>query len=121
AIFRDGGHLDEIRASCNGFFETMEGRGHGCRSSKVFVVGSATILRFAERRSSEADRESATTARRGAVSEEQKNLRCPSVHRKCTNHPQLFHSLDLHRPAHYACNFMFCRTTAAGIAAVALL
>ena len=64
------------------------------------VVGSGQF--YASACSDQAKRitKAHTRARIGAISEEsgEKKFRCRSVHRKCTNHPQVFHSLDLHRP-----------------------
>ena len=104
-ILRDIGDLDEIGASCDGFFKAMHGGGHSVRCG----VGAEGIVRVAARRSSEASDESVRTAEIPPVFRRcrpKKNFGWQFVHRKFTSHPQVFHSLtsfDVHTTLETSC------------------
>ena len=105
SILGHGGHLDQIGPSCDGFFEAMDSRVTVVGQMVVRLLGARSILRFEARaikrsgsrkrmHSARSRSDFTTRARRKKIS------LVVSVHRKFTNHPQVFHSLDLASRAH---------------------
>jgi len=85
-----GRHLYQVRAPANGLFEAMYG--HVC---DFRLGGEGAILRATRWRSSEAQREGASTPGGPAMRRSiylKKNLRTQVVNSFCTRHPQLFHT-----------------------------
>ena len=89
----DRGHLDEVVAAGNGFFEAMNGYAHNEAAERFCCWGTRRILRFARRRSSEAPYETDVHTRSARELRLRKYFRCPAINRKFTLPPQVFHSL----------------------------
>jgi hypothetical protein len=127
AVTRDRLRFDEVRASPDELLEAMNVVGHGCRRVDDC---EGTIELYAALGGDQAKRVTKTSAQLGSAafsSEGRETLfLCPSVNRKFTKHPQFLHRRDamarLDRAwfAHYACNFMLGRLSAAAILAAAV-
>ena len=59
-VLRDGGDLNQVRTSANGFFEAMNGCGH-VFDGELWMFGSVCIVRRTAKRSSETTDEGAST------------------------------------------------------------
>lgn len=96
AIRGDARDLDQVWSSTNGFFVTMDGRGHRF-CERVELSGTIRIVVRSARRSSEAIRENARTDRRGEVSDasaSDKYFRRQCFNRKSTEHQQVLHTAN---------------------------
>ena len=89
----DRGHLDEVVAAGNGFFEAMNGYAHNEAAERFCCCGTRRILRFARRQSSEAPYETEVHTQSARELRLRKYFRCPAINRKFTLRPQVFHSL----------------------------
>jgi len=95
-VLGDGNDLDQVRASSNGFFKTMDGGAH--LMCKNLVWGSRvdfTRHRAAIKRSAGRRRVHIQGRRLFCLNLTRKNFRRRVLHRKCTVHPQVLHSTDL--------------------------
>ena len=89
-------HFDQVRASSDGFFEAMNGRGHVCGETKRCVVVKGKFGFYASARVDQAKQTSKrrpqTNGRESSLGGgAQKKFGCRSMHRKFTVRPQFLH------------------------------
>ena len=93
-ILRDRDDLDQIGASCNGFFKAMNGGGHRCRRETLTAWERDEL--YASARCNQAKRPTKAHAQARPAGFQlqivEKKFGCRLLHRKCTNHQQDFHS-----------------------------
>src|SRR5262249_47470086 len=96
AVRFDRGDLKQVRTAGNAFFKTANSNIHGIAlgDSLCWGTGTNSTLRTQTIKRS-AVRKQRPHARGTQIAPEttQKKFCCPEIHRKCTLHPQLFHSL----------------------------